>query len=101
MLWPVCYPLGMLNLPSLVCLVLKFRCGLYNYLYLYCVFFQPEKAIAEYESAMKKNPQDHALANKIGQALVKTHQFNKVNLNCFLCPASGIAACWSECFINS
>ena len=30
-----------------------------------------------YEAALKKNPKDAVLAKKIGQALVKTHQFGK------------------------
>lgn len=43
-----------------------------------CVFLQPEKAIEVYESALKRNPKDAALATKIGQALVKTHNYGKV-----------------------
>ena len=39
---------------------------------------EPEKAIEVYEQAMKRNPRDSALASKIGQALVKTHQYGKV-----------------------
>ena len=39
---------------------------------------QPEKAIEVYETALKKNPRDGALASKIGQALVKTHHYGKV-----------------------
>ena len=31
-----------------------------------------------YETALKRNPRDGALASKIGQALVKTHHFGKV-----------------------
>ncbi|XP_012939708.1 tetratricopeptide repeat protein 21B isoform X2 [Aplysia californica] len=38
---------------------------------------EPEKAIEVYESALKKNPKDAALATKIGQALVKTHNYGK------------------------
>lgn len=38
---------------------------------------EPDKAIAVYESALKKNPRDGALARKIGEALVKTHDFSK------------------------
>ena len=30
-----------------------------------------------YETALKKNPKDAALASKIGQALVKTHNYGK------------------------
>lgn len=43
-----------------------------------CDCLQPEKAIEVYETALKKNPKDGTLANKIGQALVKTHNFGKV-----------------------
>ena len=32
-----------------------------------------------YETALKKNPRDGALASKIGQALVKTHHYGKVS----------------------
>ena len=39
---------------------------------------QPEKAIEVYENALKKNPKDASLASKIGQALVKTHNYGKV-----------------------
>ncbi|XP_071943351.1 tetratricopeptide repeat protein 21B-like [Antedon mediterranea] len=38
---------------------------------------EPEKAIEVYEQAMKRNPRDSSLASKIGQALVKTHQYGK------------------------
>ncbi|CAH3021819.1 unnamed protein product [Porites evermanni] len=38
---------------------------------------EPEKAIEVYETALKKNPRDGALASKIGQALVKTHHYGK------------------------
>lgn len=38
---------------------------------------EPEKAIEVYESALKKNPKEAALATKIGQALVKTHNYAK------------------------
>lgn len=38
---------------------------------------EPEKAIDVYESALKKNPKDASLASKIGQALIKTHQYAK------------------------
>ena len=30
-----------------------------------------------YEAALKRNPRDGVLASKIGQALVKTHNYNK------------------------
>ncbi|XP_066301202.1 tetratricopeptide repeat protein 21B-like [Branchiostoma lanceolatum] len=38
---------------------------------------EPEKAIEVYESALKRNPRDATLASKIGQALVKTHNYGK------------------------
>ncbi|BFZ22635.1 hypothetical protein BsWGS_25674 [Bradybaena similaris] len=38
---------------------------------------EPEKAIEVYEAALKRNPKDAALATKIGQALVKTHNYGK------------------------
>jgi len=38
---------------------------------------EPEKAIDVYETALKRNPRDGSLASKIGQALIKTHQYGK------------------------
>uniref|UniRef100_A0A8D0EDX2 Tetratricopeptide repeat protein 21B n=2 Tax=Salvator merianae TaxID=96440 RepID=A0A8D0EDX2_SALMN len=38
---------------------------------------EPEEAIEVYEQALKKNPRDGALARKIGNALVKTHNYSK------------------------
>ncbi|KAJ6650398.1 hypothetical protein lerEdw1_010111, partial [Lerista edwardsae] len=38
---------------------------------------EPEEAIEVYEQALKKNPRDGALASKIGNALVKTHNYSK------------------------
>lgn len=38
---------------------------------------EPEKAIEVYESALKLNSKDAALATKIGQALVKMHNYGK------------------------
>ena len=38
---------------------------------------EPEKAIEVYETALRKNLRDSALASKIGQALVKTHNYGK------------------------
>ncbi|KAK6182507.1 hypothetical protein SNE40_010181 [Patella caerulea] len=38
---------------------------------------EPEKAIEVYEAALRKNPKDSGLASKIGQALVKTHNYGK------------------------
>ena len=37
-----------------------------------------------YETALKKNPRDGALASKIGQALVKTHHYGKVSHHFFV-----------------
>ena len=39
---------------------------------------EPDKAIEVYETALKKNPREATLASKIGQALVRTHHYNKV-----------------------
>ncbi|CAK8690557.1 unnamed protein product [Clavelina lepadiformis] len=38
---------------------------------------EPEKAIEVYEKALRKNPKDGALASKIGQAMIKTHDYKK------------------------
>ncbi|NP_001085105.1 tetratricopeptide repeat protein 21B [Xenopus laevis] len=38
---------------------------------------EPEKALEVYNEALHKNPQDASLANRIGQALIKTHQYKK------------------------
>lgn len=38
---------------------------------------EPEKAVEVYETALIKNPKDAALAKKIGQALIKSHQYTK------------------------
>jgi tetratricopeptide repeat protein 21B len=43
----------------------------------YISISEPEKAIEVFESALKKNPRDSLLASKIGEALVKTHQYGK------------------------
>ncbi|XP_034042968.1 tetratricopeptide repeat protein 21B [Thalassophryne amazonica] len=54
--------------------------GPHTYLLLgdaYMKIQEPEKAIDVYEHALKKNPQDGALASKIGKALVKTHNYEK------------------------
>ena len=37
---------------------------------------EPEKAMEVYET---ENPRDATLASKIGQALVRTHHYNKVS----------------------
>ena len=56
----------------------------------YIGILEPDKAIEVYETALKKNPRDATLASKIGQALVRTHHYNKVsyciviNLSCNL-----------------
>ena len=38
---------------------------------------EPEKAIQAFESALKRNPRDTALASKIGKALITTHDYQK------------------------
>lgn len=38
---------------------------------------EPEKAVEVYETALVKNPKDSSLAKKIGQALIKSHHYNK------------------------
>lgn len=38
---------------------------------------EPDQAIEVYETALKKNPRDGALASKVGKALAKTHNFAK------------------------
>ncbi|XP_006890641.1 PREDICTED: tetratricopeptide repeat protein 21A isoform X2 [Elephantulus edwardii] len=38
---------------------------------------EPEKALEVYDEAYRKNPHDAALVSRIGQAYVKTHQYNK------------------------
>ncbi len=38
---------------------------------------KPEKAVEVYEKALRSNPKDSALAKKIGQALVKSHNYVK------------------------
>lgn len=51
---------------------------LYHLLSCFFCHIKPEKAIEVYETALKRNPRDGALASKIGQALVKTHHYGKV-----------------------
>ena len=51
---------------------------LYLLIRLFVCRIKPEKAIEVYETALKRNPRDGALASKIGQALVKTHHYGKV-----------------------
>jgi tetratricopeptide repeat protein 21B len=38
---------------------------------------EPDKAVEVYETALIKNPKDSLLAKKIGQALIKSHHYNK------------------------
>ena len=38
---------------------------------------QPEKALEVYEGALRRNARDSVLASKVGQALIKTHNYNK------------------------
>ena len=45
----------------------------------YIGILEPDKAIEVYETALKKNPRDATLASKIGQALVRTHHYNKAS----------------------
>lgn len=40
-------------------------------------FFQPEKALEVYRIGLKLDGRDSILASKIGQALIKTHHYNK------------------------
>ena len=47
----------------------------------YISILEPDKAIEVYETALKKNPRDATLASKIGQALVRTHNYNKVSIS--------------------
>ena len=44
-----------------------------------CLSLQPEQALSVYEKALKKNPRDSLLASKVGQSLIKTHQYTKVS----------------------
>jgi tetratricopeptide repeat protein 21B len=41
---------------------------------------EPERAIDVYEAAMKRNPKDHLLAQKIGQAYIQSHLYAKVTV---------------------
>lgn len=41
---------------------------------------EPTNAIEAYETAMRQNPKDHLLAEKIANAYVKCHLYNKVKL---------------------
>jgi tetratricopeptide repeat protein 21B len=43
----------------------------------YMNIVEPEKAVEVYETALIKNSKDAVLARKIGQALIKSHQYNK------------------------
>lgn len=52
------------------------------------IYRQPEKAIEVYETALKRNPRDGALASKIGQALIKTHQYGKASILTFVSRAA-------------
>ncbi|KAH9368607.1 hypothetical protein HPB48_004042 [Haemaphysalis longicornis] len=40
---------------------------------------EPDNAIGAYEQALRKNPKDSMVARKIGQALIKTHQFERAS----------------------
>lgn len=41
--------------------------------------WQVEKAIEIYEHALKKNPKNGLLIRRVGQALIKTHYFERVS----------------------
>ncbi|XP_074604328.1 tetratricopeptide repeat protein 21B-like [Brevipalpus obovatus] len=43
----------------------------------YMNILEPEKAIEVYEQALKRNPRDGILIRRVGQALIKTHLFEK------------------------
>ncbi|CAG2119925.1 unnamed protein product, partial [Medioppia subpectinata] len=43
----------------------------------YMHILEPERAIEIYEQALKKNPKDWVLTRKVGQALIKTHFYEK------------------------
>ena len=43
----------------------------------YIAIQEPERAIEAYEQSLAKNPSDKRLAEKMGKALVKTHQYGK------------------------
>lgn len=43
----------------------------------YMKVVEPDKAVEVYETALVKNPKDSLLAKKIGQALIKSHHYNK------------------------
>ncbi|XP_054157238.1 tetratricopeptide repeat protein 21B-like [Oppia nitens] len=43
----------------------------------YMNILEPERAIEIYEQALKKNPKDWILTRKVGQALIKTHFYEK------------------------
>lgn len=49
-----------------------------------CLSLQPEQALSVYEKALKKNPRDSLLASKVGQSLIKTHQYTKVSPSDYL-----------------
>lgn len=47
----------------------------------YMTIQEPNKAIEAYETAMRRSPKDYLLAEKIGNAYVKCHLYNKVYFN--------------------
>lgn len=81
---PVVLEFGQLGVTKPLRLTAQYRLDSTSCLYicLFIFFFflsnKPEKAIEVYETALKRNPRDGALASKIGQALVKTHHYGKV-----------------------
>ena len=44
----------------------------------YMTIQEPEKAVEVFEETLKRNPKVKLLASKIGQALIKAHNYNKV-----------------------
>ncbi|KAK0172883.1 hypothetical protein PV328_006149 [Microctonus aethiopoides] len=43
----------------------------------YMAIQEPDRAIEAYEESLKNNPTDKILANKMGKALIKTHQYDR------------------------
>ena len=39
---------------------------------------QPDQALSVFERALRKSPRDAVLASRVGQVLVRTHQYGKV-----------------------
>lgn len=58
-------------------LIIIFYLNFVNFCFNFIIILKPEKAVEVYETALVKNPKDAVLAKKIGQALIKSHQYNK------------------------